>query len=111
MKLIPYNPACHEAGWPLATVTLRITTKGHDVDPHSCCDIVRENIVSIHTTTMTIALPQWLVHDGEANPDYLDCEGVLMNCNETEDLYAGWAEVAVVYEVLSIRPIHDEEDN
>ena len=105
MKLIPYNPVSHEAGWPLATVTLRVTTKDHDIDPHSCCAIV------IHTTTMTIALPQRLVYDGEVNPDYLDCEGVLINCIETEDLYEGWTEVADIYEVLCIRPIRDEEDN
>lgn len=130
MKLIPYNPVCHEAGWPLATVTLRVTTKEHDVDPgdpHSCCAIVREHIVHTYITTMTIALPQWLVHDGEVNPDYLDCERTLYNCEETKDLYEGWTEpitarcreagfcgdcdVADFYEVLSIQPIRDEEDN
>lgn len=126
MKLIPYNPACHEAGWPLATVTLRITIKGHDVDSgdtHSCCALV----IAVHTTTMTIALPQWLVQDGEIDPDYLDSEDTLINNVETEDLYGGWTEsiaglcreagfcgdynVADVIEVLSIRPIRDEEHN
>ena len=127
MKLIPYNPACHEAGWPLATVTLRITVKSHEVDPddpHSCCALVHEFIIATHTTTMTIALPQWLVEDGEVNPDYLDCEGTLYNYGETEELFEGWAEpitgrcreagfcgdcdVADVVEVLSIRPFRKD---
>lgn len=126
MKLIPYNPVSHEAGWPLATVTLRVTINGHEVDeddPHSCCALVREHVIAVHTTTMTIALPQWLIQDGEVNPDYLDCEGILFNCIETEDLYEGWTEpiatrcceagfcgdccIADIVEVLSIQPIDD----
>lgn len=126
MKLIPYNPACHEAGWPLATVTLRITVKGHEVDPgdpHSCCALVHEFVIATHTTSMTIALPQWLIEDGEVNPDYLDCEGALSKCSEIAELFEGWKEpiaarcreagfcgdcdVADVVEVLSIRPLCD----
>ena len=107
MKLIPYIPACHEAGWPLATVTLRITVKSHEVD-------------AMQATTMTIALPQWLVEDGEANADYLDDDGILIRNTETVELYSGWTEpiaphcseagfysdggLARVVEVLSIRP-------
>ena len=90
MKLIPYNRACHEAGWPLATVTLRV-------------------VASAQTTTMTIALPQWVIQDGEVNPDYMDCDGTLYNCGETEDLYEGWAEPGGnTYEVLSIRPFRKD---
>lgn len=124
MKLIPYNPASHEADWPLATVLLRVTVKGHEVDerdPHSCCAIVPEFVVSVHMTTMIIALPQWLVEDGEADPEFLNTSGAFIRCEETIDLFTGWTEliedrcreagfcgdcgVADLIEVLSIRPI------
>ncbi len=121
--LIPYNPACHEAGWPLATVTLRITVMGHEVDgddPHSCCALVQEFVVAVYTKTMTIALPQWLVKEGEADTAYLDDGGNIINNTETSCLFAGWTEsiadrcreagfcgdcgVADIIQVLNIRP-------
>lgn len=129
MKLIPYNPACHEAGWPLATVTLRITLKGHEVDesdPHSCCSLVGEFVIAIQETTMIIALPQWLVKEGEAHPDFLGRDGAFIRNADTAHLFAGWAEpiatrcheagfcgdcgVADVVEVLCIRPVCGEAD-
>ena len=127
MKLIPYNPACHEAGWPLATVTLQVTVMGHEVDdhdPHSCCALVHEFIVAVHKTTMTIALPQWLVLEGEVDPAFLDDMGNIVNSTATACLFAGWTEsiaercreagfcgdcgVADVIEVLNIRPLPAE---
>jgi hypothetical protein len=64
---------------------------------------------------MIIALPQWLVLDGEPNPDFLDDDGSLFNCSETEDLYEGWTEsitdhcrcccITYTIEVLHIRPL------
>jgi hypothetical protein len=90
MKLIAYNPACHEDGWPLATVTITVTKRSE----------------SEITTTMIIALPQWLVEEGEAHPDYLDDDGAFVNNTHTADLFTGWQEEDdCKIEVLCIRPI------
>ena len=76
---------------------------------------------------MTIALPQWLVQDGEAHPYFIGRDGTLIRNVDTAHLFAGWTEpiatrcqeagfcgdcgVADVVEVLSIRPVCDKSDN